>query len=227
MASSLSAQLSPDLRTAIALSINRQGLVNQLGSWAVPGLVVANSHIYVQGQQGYKPAPTTAVADDDDPGPDVVHLDDRRRCGRQRELPGDAGPGPGGRLPHRDGPGPDAGLAVLARGTSTSRSRCAWSCDESDPWAAQAAPAHQGRPHRGRVGHERGRRELGHAGGRGAGGRLCGHRLATRRLHAVPEPDAGLVHPAARVAGEGRLGGLDGLREHRNSTSWCRRPRSS
>ncbi len=61
LASSLDARLSPDLRTAIALSINRQQLLNQQVSWAVPGIAVANSHIYVQGQQGYKPAPSATV----------------------------------------------------------------------------------------------------------------------------------------------------------------------
>jgi len=65
MASSLEAQLSPDLRVAIGLLINRQDLVNQQASWAVTGLQVANSHVYVQGQQSYKPAepssPTTTI----------------------------------------------------------------------------------------------------------------------------------------------------------------------
>ena len=61
MASSLDSRLSPDLRFAIALSINRQQLLNQQVSWAVPGIAVANSHIYVQGQQGYKPAPSATV----------------------------------------------------------------------------------------------------------------------------------------------------------------------
>jgi peptide/nickel transport system substrate-binding protein len=61
MASSLDARLSPDLRTAIALSINRQQLLNQQVSWAAPGITVANSHVYVQGQQGYKPAPSATV----------------------------------------------------------------------------------------------------------------------------------------------------------------------
>jgi peptide/nickel transport system substrate-binding protein len=62
MASALDARLSPDLRTAIALSINRQGLLNQQVSWAVPGIAVSNSHVYVQGQPGYKPAPTGTVS---------------------------------------------------------------------------------------------------------------------------------------------------------------------
>ena len=38
MASSLDSDLSPDLRVAIALTINRQDLVNQQVSWAVPGI---------------------------------------------------------------------------------------------------------------------------------------------------------------------------------------------
>ncbi len=65
MASSLDSDLSPDLRVAIALSINRQDLVNHEVSWAVPGIAVADSHVYVQGQQNYMPAstgsPTTTV----------------------------------------------------------------------------------------------------------------------------------------------------------------------
>lgn len=61
MASSLDARLSPDLRTAIALFINRQQLLDQQVSWAIPGVTVANSHVYVQGQQGYKPAPSATI----------------------------------------------------------------------------------------------------------------------------------------------------------------------
>ena len=63
MASSLDGPLSPDLRVAIALSINRQDLVNQQAVWAYPGVLVADSHASVQGQQDYKPSspipPTT------------------------------------------------------------------------------------------------------------------------------------------------------------------------
>lgn len=57
MASSLDSNLPPDLRAAIALLINRQKLVDTQVSWAVPGIEVADSHIYVQGQSGYKPPP--------------------------------------------------------------------------------------------------------------------------------------------------------------------------
>jgi peptide/nickel transport system substrate-binding protein len=61
MASSLDSELSPDLRAAIALSVNRQKLVDTQVSWAVPGVQVANSHIYVQGQPGYKASPGTST----------------------------------------------------------------------------------------------------------------------------------------------------------------------
>jgi peptide/nickel transport system substrate-binding protein len=60
MASALDSPLSPDLRAAIALTVNRQDLVNQQASWAVPGIAPANSHVYVQGQQNYKPASTSS-----------------------------------------------------------------------------------------------------------------------------------------------------------------------
>ena len=64
MASALDSDLAPDIRVAIALTINRQDLVNQQVSWASPGLLPGNSHLTVQGQQNYKP-PSTGVADDD------------------------------------------------------------------------------------------------------------------------------------------------------------------
>jgi ABC-type transport system substrate-binding protein len=65
MASGLTSKLSPDLRAAIALTVDRQTLVNQQVSWAVPGVMPADSHVYVQGQAAYKPSsssvPTTTV----------------------------------------------------------------------------------------------------------------------------------------------------------------------
>lgn len=66
MDSSMASPIGPVLREAMALIINRQDLVNQQASWAVPGLQVADSHIYVQGQPNYMPtstssAPTTTI----------------------------------------------------------------------------------------------------------------------------------------------------------------------
>jgi ABC-type transport system substrate-binding protein len=39
--------------------VNRQALVNQQVGWAVPGVMPADSHVYVQGQTAYKPSPST------------------------------------------------------------------------------------------------------------------------------------------------------------------------
>jgi peptide/nickel transport system substrate-binding protein len=60
MASSLTTGLPPDIRFAIALSIDRQALVDQQVSWAVPGITPADSHVYVQGQPAYQPTPTAS-----------------------------------------------------------------------------------------------------------------------------------------------------------------------
>ena len=60
MASSLDSDLPPDLRVAIALTINRTDLVNQQVSWASPTIAPGNSHVLVQGQQNYKPPPNSS-----------------------------------------------------------------------------------------------------------------------------------------------------------------------
>jgi peptide/nickel transport system substrate-binding protein len=57
MAAGPDSPLPPDTRFAIALSIDRQALVTQQADWALPSIEVANSHIYVQGQTGYKLPP--------------------------------------------------------------------------------------------------------------------------------------------------------------------------
>jgi peptide/nickel transport system substrate-binding protein len=61
MASGPDTHLSPDMRFAIALSINRQAIVNAKAAWAVAGIQVANSHVYVQGQPGYHALPPQPV----------------------------------------------------------------------------------------------------------------------------------------------------------------------
>ena len=58
MASALDSDLPPDVRAAIALTINRQDLVNQQVSWASPTIAPGNSHLVVQGQANYK-SPST------------------------------------------------------------------------------------------------------------------------------------------------------------------------
>jgi peptide/nickel transport system substrate-binding protein len=45
--------LSPDMRFAVALSVDRQALVNNVAAWALPTTQVADSHIFIQGQSAY------------------------------------------------------------------------------------------------------------------------------------------------------------------------------
>ena len=72
--------------------------MNQQVSWAVPGIAVADSHVYVQGQPGYKPAPTGRRRRRPIPPPTSSTSTDRDRRRGERELPGDAGARPGGRV---------------------------------------------------------------------------------------------------------------------------------
>jgi ABC-type transport system substrate-binding protein len=59
MSSGLDTLLSPDMRLAIALSVDRQALVDRQADWALSHVQVAASHIYAQGQSGYKATPST------------------------------------------------------------------------------------------------------------------------------------------------------------------------
>ena len=140
MASSLDARLSPDLRTAIALSINRQQLLDQQVSWAAPGITVANSHVYVQGQQGYKPAPSATVPTTTIPVP--------------TSSTSTTVIGAGGSVNFPVTPVPEQAAAFLTASglVKTADSPYYHSAfgvpftlhmvvDESDPWAASAAPA--------------------------------------------------------------------------------------
>ena len=219
MASALDSDLSPDLRVAIALTVNRQDLVNQQASWAAPGIAPGNSHLVVQGQPNYKPpstgSPTTTV-----PPATLVDVDHRDRRRRQRELPGDAGADARRRLPGRDRTGAHAGRPVL-------------------PLVfRRSLPAAHGL---------RLERSLGHGGGAGdpvraawrpgldttllpvAGAAQTGQVLAAgfADLAVLPQTFtpymsqtmAWYTH-AARAAGEERLAGLDGLLERPVRHHW-------
>jgi len=59
MASGPDSRLSPDLRFAIALSVDRQALTTQQADWALSSVQVATSHLYAQGQSGYHTSPST------------------------------------------------------------------------------------------------------------------------------------------------------------------------
>lgn len=62
MASGPGSQLTPDMRLAIALSTDRQALVNRQATWALSSVQVATSHIYAQGETGYHSSPLTTPA---------------------------------------------------------------------------------------------------------------------------------------------------------------------
>jgi peptide/nickel transport system substrate-binding protein len=60
MASGPNTKLTPDMRFAIALSVDRQALVNNVAAWALSSVQVGTSHIYAQGESGYHSSPLTA-----------------------------------------------------------------------------------------------------------------------------------------------------------------------
>jgi len=64
MASGPGSRLTPDMRLALALSLDRQALVDRQANWAESSVQVATSHIYAQGQTGYHSSPTTTPTTD-------------------------------------------------------------------------------------------------------------------------------------------------------------------
>ncbi|HSZ37347.1 MAG TPA: ABC transporter substrate-binding protein [Acidimicrobiales bacterium] len=139
MASSLDAPLSPDLRTAIALSINRQQLLDQQVGWAVPGIAVANSHVYVQGQQGYKPAPNGTVPTTTIPVPTSSTSTTVIGAGGSVNFPVTTVPTQAAAFVQAAGlvKTPDSPYYHSAFGVPFTLHMVV---DESDPWAASAAP---------------------------------------------------------------------------------------
>jgi peptide/nickel transport system substrate-binding protein len=140
LASSLNSRLSPDLRYAIGLSINRQQLLNQQVSWAVPGIAVANSHIYVQGQQGYKPAPSATVPTTTIPPPTSSTTTTAIGAGGSVNFPVTPVAAQAAAFFAASGlvKTPDSPYYHSAFGVPFTLHLMV---DESDPWAASAAPA--------------------------------------------------------------------------------------
>ena len=127
----------PDLRTAIALSINRQDLVDQQVIWAYPGSVVADSHVNVQGQADYKPTAPVSSSTTVPPPTSATST---------------TAVGSGGNVSFPVTPVPDQAAALIAASGLTRvpgspyyevlgtpfQLRLAY--DDSDPWASAAAP---------------------------------------------------------------------------------------
>ena len=139
MASSLDSRLSPDLRYAIALSINRQQLLDQQVSWAVPGIAVADSHIYVQGQMNYKPSSNGTVPTTTIPVPTTSTSTTAIGAGGTVNFP--VTPVPDQAATYFAASGlvrtPDSPYYHSAFGVPFTLHMVV---DESDPWAASAAP---------------------------------------------------------------------------------------
>jgi peptide/nickel transport system substrate-binding protein len=60
MSSGPNTKLTPDMRFAIALSIDRQALVTKEADWSLSSVEVGTSHLYAQGQPGYHSSPLTS-----------------------------------------------------------------------------------------------------------------------------------------------------------------------
>jgi peptide/nickel transport system substrate-binding protein len=140
MASSLDSALSPDLRSAIALSVNRQKLVDTQVNWAAPGIQVANSHVYAQGQPGYKSpsgsSTTTTIPASSTTSTPTTHID----SGGSVNFPVTPVPNQAAAF---------ASAAGLVRGGGNPMYHSAFGTpftlrlayDAADPWAASAAPS--------------------------------------------------------------------------------------
>ena len=225
MASSLSGPLSPDLRWAIALTVNRQDLVNQQVGWAYPGIQVADSHVYVQGQQAYKPSaptsPTTTI-----PVPTSSTSTTVIGAGGSVNFPVTPVPQQADALLQASG---------LVRTPGDPYFHSAFGVpfqlhmvyDASDPWAAAAGPVIKS--------------ELQAAGldttllpvdGASKTGQVLADGFADLALMPVtfsPYLSQMLSWYTTLLgpAGQERLAGLDELLESATSTSWWRRPHSS
>ncbi len=132
MASSARLDLPPDLRVAVALSINRQDLVNQEVSWASrPSCRATATSSCRASRTTSRPRPARRRR------PcrrsTVVDLDDGGRLGRERQLPGDPGADTGGHASSRRR-GWTARRATRTTTRPSARpSSCTWSTTRATP----------------------------------------------------------------------------------------------
>ena len=103
MASGATSTLSADVRFAIALSVDRQALVNHQAAWALSSVEVASSNIYAQGESGYHAAPLTTSTTTPGAAPTTsTSTSSTAIVQGERQLPHHARPH-GGRRPHGRG----------------------------------------------------------------------------------------------------------------------------
>jgi peptide/nickel transport system substrate-binding protein len=140
MASAPSSRLTPDVRFALALSVDRQALVDRQADWALSSVQVGTSHIYAQGQSGYHASPTTTATT-------VPTASPTTSTSTSTTVVGEGGTV---NFPVTPSPAQAASLMVASgysrAGTGTWHNAFALpldlkiAVDEADPWAAATGP---------------------------------------------------------------------------------------
>lgn len=140
MASGPGSQLTPDMRLALALSLDRQALVNRQANWVLSSVQVATSHIYAQGQTGYHSSPTTTPTTTANGVPTTSTSTSTTMIGQ------------GGSINFPVVPSPQEAATLMTASGYTRTAPGVWQngfavalslrlvVDEGDPWAASAAP---------------------------------------------------------------------------------------
>jgi peptide/nickel transport system substrate-binding protein len=140
MASGPDSVLSPDMRLAIALSVDRVALTTRQADWALSSVQVGASHVYAQGESGYQTTPSTTPTTTPSAAPTTSTSTSTTVIGA------------GGSVNFPAVPSPVQASALMVAsgysraGTGTWHSAFAvpltlnLAVDESDPWAAGAAP---------------------------------------------------------------------------------------
>ncbi len=140
MASGPASELTPDMRLAVALSVDRQALVDRQVNWALSSVQVATSHIYAQGQNGYHSSATTTPTTVANGPPTTATSTSTTVTGQ------------GGTVNFPVTPSPVQAASLMTAAGYTRTPPGAWSnvfgvpltlrvaFDASDPWAVAVAP---------------------------------------------------------------------------------------
>jgi Bacterial extracellular solute-binding proteins, family 5 Middle len=140
MASGPASELTPDMRLAIALSVDRQALVDRQVNWALSSVQVATSHIYAQGQDGYHSSTTTTPTTTANGPPTTATSTSTTVVGQ------------GGTVNFPVTPTPVQAASLMTASGYSRTPPGAWhngfgvpltlrlAVDESDPWAVAVAP---------------------------------------------------------------------------------------
>jgi peptide/nickel transport system substrate-binding protein len=140
MASGPDSVLSPGMRLAIALSVDREALTTRQADWALSSVQVATSHMYAQGETGYHTTPSTTPTTTPSAAPTTSTSTSTTVIDQ------------GGTVNFPSVPSPAQASALMAASGYTRVGTGTWdndfsvaltlnlAVDESDPWAASVAP---------------------------------------------------------------------------------------